>query len=108
MKKRFKTLSIIIIVLFTFITYKLAYIQLINKQKYTDYVYQSSHNFWYGQSTPRGKIYDRNNNIIVDNEAVRTITYLKSPKSNTKNEIKIAYELAKNIDIDYKNLSEYK
>lgn len=107
MKKRFKTLSIIIIVLFTFITYKLAYIQLINKQKYTDYVYQSSHNFWYGQSTPRGKIYDRNNNIIVDNEAVRTITYLKGPKSNTKNEIKIAYELAKNIDIDYKNLSEY-
>ena len=107
MKKRFKTLSIIIIVLFTFITYKLAYIQLINKQKYTDYVYQSSHNFWYSKSTPRGKIYDRNNNIIVDNEAVRTITYLKSPKSNTKNEIKIAYELAKNIDIDYKNLSEY-
>ena len=34
MKKRFKILSIIIIIIFTFITYKLANIQLINKTKY--------------------------------------------------------------------------
>ena len=32
-----------------------------------------------GSSSPRGRIYDRNYNIIVDNKSLKTITY-KKPK----------------------------
>ena len=85
MKKRFKIIGIIIILSFTFVIYKLAIIQLKDKPKYTEYVFESSHNFWYGTSTPRGKIYDRNGNIIVDNEGIKQIYYIKSPKNTTKN-----------------------
>lgn len=107
MKKRFKIIGIIIILSFTFVIYKLAIIQLKDKPKYTEYVFESSHNFWYGTSTPRGKIYDRNGNIIVDNEGIKQVYYIKSPKNTTKNEIKLAYNLANILDIDYTTLSKY-
>ena len=48
---------------------------------------------------PRGRIYDRNYNIIVDNKAVKVIYYQKD-KSRTKNaEIKLAYLLSPHITL---------
>ena len=40
-----------------------------------------------GDSTPRGRIYDRNGKIIVDNEAVKTIYYKKQSGVTTKEEL---------------------
>ena len=106
MKKRFKIIIIIILLSFTFVIYKLSIIQLKNKTKYTEYVFQNSHTFWYGTTPPRGKIYDRNGNILVDNEGIKQVYYIKSPKSTIKNEIKLAYNLANILDINYDSLSQ--
>lgn len=106
MKKKFQILKITIFLVFIIITTKLFFVQIINKNKYISYVYNNTHTFWYSPSVPRGKIYDRNNKIIVDNEAIKTLYYIKNSENTLKKEIEIAYNLAKNIDIDYTTLSK--
>ena len=106
MKKKFQVLKITIFLVFIIITTKLFFVQIIDKNKYISYVYNNTHTFWYSPSVPRGKIYDRNNKIIVDNEAIKTLYYIKNSENTLKKEIEIAYNLAKNIDIDYTTLSK--
>lgn len=106
MKKKFQILKITIFLVFIIITTKLFFVQIIDKNKYISYVYNNTHTFWYSPSVPRGKIYDRNNKIIVDNEAIKTLYYIKNSENTLKKEIEIAYNLAKNIDIDYITLSK--
>lgn len=106
MKKKFQILKITIFFVFIIITTKLFFVQIIDKNKYISYVYNNTHTFWYSPSVPRGKIYDRNNKIIVDNEAIKTLYYIKNYQNTLKKEIEIAYNLAKNIDIDYTTLSK--
>ena len=59
-----------------------------------------------GPSTPRGRIYDRNGKIIVDNEAVKTIYYKKQNMVTAKEEIALAYKLGNYIDVDYSKLTD--
>ena len=106
MKKKFQVLKITIFLVFIIITTKLFFVQIIDKNKYISYVYNNTHTFWYSPSVPRGKIYDRNNKIIVDNEAIKTLYYIKNSENTLKKEIEEAYNLAKNIDIDYTTLSK--
>ena len=51
--------------------------------------------------SPRGKIYDRNGVVIVDNVAVVKLIYQKGDYSSFKHEKEIALFLAKNIELDY-------
>ena len=73
---------------------------------YLKKVEQLSQNIVTSTSTPRGRIYDRNGEIIVDNEAVKVIFYKKPSGITTKEEIEIAYKVAQMIEVDYENLSE--
>lgn len=106
MKKRFQILSIITITIFLGLIYNLLNIQIINKNKYETYVYNNTHTFWYNPA-PRGKIYDRNNKILVDNEGIKTLYYIKSPNSTIKNEIQLAYILSDILDLNNASLSDY-
>ena len=54
---------------------------------------------------PRGRIFDRNYKLLVDNKLVPVIYYLNTNKDNSTNQIKEAYKLAKIIDIDVSKLS---
>lgn len=60
----------------------------------------------YGMSMPRGRIYDRNYNIIVDNVGTNLITYKKESGTSVEDEINYAYKLAEKIDVDYTKLTE--
>lgn len=62
----------------------------------------------YGSSAPRGRILDRNGNIIVDNIGVKTIIYNKLSDINEKEEITIALKLSEILEIDYGNSDELK
>ena len=57
-----------------------------------------------GESAPRGRIYDRNYNLLVDNIAVPVIYYQKEKKITVKEEIQLAYEIGKHLDIDVSKL----
>ena len=61
-----------------------------------------------GSSSPRGRIYDRNYNLLVDNKAIKTIYYKKQSKVTTKEEIELAYTVSDILEVDYSKLSEYR
>lgn len=49
---------------------------------------------------PRGKMYDRNGKVIVDNKPLNAITYTKSKNADTKEMLSVAEKLSKLIAID--------
>lgn len=57
-----------------------------------------------GESAPRGRIYDRNYKLLVDNIAIPTIVYKKVEGSTTKDEIDLAYKIIEKIDLPYQKL----
>ena len=60
----------------------------------------------YGPSMPRGRIYDRNYNVIVDNVGTNMISYKKESGMSTKDEIEIAYTLSEHINLEYNKLQD--
>ena len=81
-------------------------IQILNHEYYELKVLENSKTLVYSTSTPRGRIYDRNGKIIVDNKPVLVIYYKKPNGITTSEEIASSYKLASIIDIDYTNLSD--
>ena len=62
----------------------------------------------YGMSMPRGRIYDRNYNIIVDNVGTNLITYKKESGTSVEDEINYAYKLAEKIEVSPRMIKTYK
>ena len=91
---------------FSAIIARLTQLQLFQTEKYSEELVASTEKIIEGESTPRGRIYDRNHKLLVDNKAVKTIYYKKEPKITTKEEIELAYTLSKMLNIDYSKLSE--
>ena len=105
-EKRYKILIGFIIFLMALLIIKLFYMQIINKDKYIEKLDVLTQNVIEGPSTPRGKIYDRNGKVIVDNKSVKTIYYKKEKGINTDKEIKMAYKVAGYISVDYSGLTD--
>ena len=59
-----------------------------------------------GSSSPRGRIYDRNYNIIVDNKALKNITYQKKKGVTAIEMIELAKKISPHLEIDYSKISE--
>lgn len=84
---------------------RLFYVQIVKNKYYVDKLETLTQNIVEGESSPRGRIYDRNGNLIVDNTSVKTIYYKKPSKITTKEEIKLAYLVASYIEVDYSKLT---
>ena len=95
-EKRYKYLVIIILIVFSLLIINLFYIQILNNKFYKEKLTTLTLNVIEGSSSPRGRIYDRNGNLIVDNVAIKTIYYKKQKlKYNLNlnyNELHINYE----------------
>ena len=104
-EKRYKILVCLIIVLLGILIGYLFYVQIIRNSFFRKKVSDATIKVVYGDSAPRGRIYDRNKKLIVDNIAVRTITYKKEGLS-TSEEIDLAYKLGSLLDVDYKKLTD--
>ena len=92
---------IIICIVMIVLGLNLFFIQVIKHDFYVNKVEQLNRNVIFSNSTPRGRIYDRNGKIIVDNESVKVIYYEKPNGVTTKEEIDVAYKVADMIEIDY-------
>ena len=101
-EKRYNILIIVICVIMIFLSVNLFIIQVVKHEFYVEKVEKLSQNIVTSTSTPRGRIYDRNGKIIVDNEAVKVIYYKKPSGITTKEEIELAYKVADMISLDYK------
>ena len=105
-EKRYKILIGIVVLVLGILIIDLFYVQIIRHSYYTNKVIQLTKNTVEGTSSPRGRIYDRNGNILVDNEAVKTITYKKKTGISTSDELEMSYILGKLINVDFSKLSE--
>lgn len=105
-EKRYNILIIAIIFIMVVLSINLFYVQIVKHNYYVNKVEQLSQNILTSTSTPRGRIYDRNGKVIVDNEAVKVIYYKKPAKVTTAEEIKTAYKVAEMITLDYNKLSD--
>ncbi len=105
--KRYKILSIILSIFFIFLIISLFYVQIIDGNKYKYKLSLINEVVIDGSSPARGRIYDRNGNVIVDNQAVKTIYYKKKIGITKKDEVTLAYNAAELLEIDYKKLNDY-
>lgn len=108
MKKnnRLIILSFLILISFIILSLKLYNIQIINNNKYKNKLNDLKVDYVYSNSTPRGRIYDRNYNLLVDNIGVKTIYFKKKGAISNKEKIKLAYKLSKHIDVEYNKLQK--
>ena len=106
-EKRYKIVAIIICILMTVLIVGLAYVQIYRNTYYTNKLAELTQNIIEGDSAPRGRIYDRNGNLLVDNVGVNTIIYKKKTGITSNEEITMAYKVAELIDVDYSNLNNY-
>ncbi len=103
--KRFKILKTIIIIIFIYIIIKL-YSLMIMKQKYYKEVLSSLViEYVDGSVAPRGRIYDRNYNLLVDNKPLYVISYKKNKGITFKEEKALAYEIVNYLELPYHKLS---
>lgn len=102
---RFHFLEMIVIILFSILGFSLFYVTIIKNEHYKNVLQKLTESVVYGQSAPRGRIYDRNYKLLVDNKAVPVIYYKKPDKVSTKEEIESAYNILKYIEIDSSKLT---
>lgn len=104
--RRFMILLVVVIALFLIVGIKLYLVMIANNDKYEKELSRLTVTKVEGSSTPRGRIYDRNYRVIVDNKAVNTITYKKEKGTSTKEMIDVAYEVVPHIELDVSKLTD--
>lgn len=105
MERRYISLIVILILLFTIIGIRLFKLQILSYDEYNEKLTGATEKTIEGTSAPRGRIYDRNYNLLVDNEAIKTIYYKKESNVTTSEELKLAYTIGEIIEVNYENLS---
>lgn len=106
-EKRYNILIFIVIAFICFLIIGLFVKQIVNKEYYTEKLTTLTQKTIDGPAAPRGRIYDRNGKLIVDNTPSKVIYYKKPSSVKTKDEIRIAYALSEMIDIDYNKINDY-
>lgn len=104
-QRRVIYIFIIILLLFFIVFIKLSKVMVLDNTKYKEELTKLSYDTVEGESTPRGRIYDRNYNILVDNIAVKTIFYKKNKKIGKDREIELAYEVSKHLNLEFSKLT---
>ena len=102
MKKKIIFLNYLVYFIFTIITGRLFYLQIIDNNYYLEKLSNKNNKIVYEDTNLRGRIYDKNNNLLVDNGLVLTIVY---QKEDDIDEVKLAYEISKKIDLPYQKLT---
>ncbi len=105
-ERRYAFLVVVIILLFGIIGLRLFQLQVLDQEMYQEKLVDATETIIESGTAPRGRIYDRNYKLLVDNEAIKTIYYKKESGVTTEREVEIAYEVGEMIEVDYSKLSE--
>lgn len=95
----------LIVFLFSIIVVRFYIVMVHKNSEYRERLSELSYTKVLGSSAPRGRIYDRNYNIIVDNKAVKSIVFKKEKGFKTSDMINLAYMVSPHLDLDYSKLT---
>lgn len=112
LNKKLNILEIVIILFFLLLAYFLFKTIYLKEDFYKEKLNSLTNVIVYGESAPRGRIYDRNYNLLVDNIAVPIIYYKKVDKITKQEEIELIYEVIDKLELEYdklkiRNLKEF-
>ena len=104
-KHRFLVFLVVILILFGVVTVKMINVMIFNTKEYEEQLASLTYSTMQGTSSPRGRIYDRNYNILVDNKSLKTITYQKPKKTSNLKMIEEAKKLLPHIELNMASLT---
>lgn len=104
-QRRIVLILFAVVLLFIILFVKLYVVMIADSSKYKKKLEKLSYNTVEGSSAPRGRIYDRNYNVLVDNIAVKTIYYTKSKKVSSSEEVSLAYKVSPHLNLDLSKLT---
>ncbi|WP_019240633.1 MULTISPECIES: peptidoglycan D,D-transpeptidase FtsI family protein [Bacillus] len=102
---RLNLLFLVVFVLFAGLIIRLGFVQIVSGEKYNDELNRTNLNT-IKQNVPRGRILDRNHNIIVDNVGVNSIVYTQGEHEKNEVMLKTAKKLIQYIDVDTSRITE--
>ena len=105
MKTKIKILNGIVYFLFLIIIGRLFSLQIIEREYYLEKLSTKNNRIVYETSSLRGRIYDRNNNLLVDNKLILTIIYKDEEGLSYQEKVDLAYDVSKKIELDYHKLT---
>ncbi|WP_339285209.1 penicillin-binding protein 2 [Oceanobacillus sp. FSL K6-3682] len=95
---RMNILFFVIFILFSALIFQLGVVQILNGDSYQEEIERTNLDT-VDIPVPRGKIYDTNGELIVDNEAMYSITYTPSNDVQAEGRLEVAETLAQYIDM---------
>lgn len=98
---RMNILFFAIFVLFSVLILRLGYLQIVKSEDYILKL-ERTEDISVNTSVPRGRIFDRDGRILVDNEPKNAITYTKLSSTTTKDMLEVAEVLSGLIEQDTK------
>lgn len=96
---------IILILAFLLISIRIFYLNFYLNDYYTKLFNNKTNLYVYGESSERGKIFDVNGKVLVDNVGIKEIYFQKNNYLQQSDEIEIAYKLASILDIEEANIN---
>ncbi|KXI94514.1 penicillin-binding protein [Bacillus cereus] len=102
---RLNILFLCVFILFSAMIIQLGKVQIIDGETYKNEV-EKRENATVSLSVPRGKIFDREGNPVVDNKSLRTITYTKMKGVKSEEILKTASQLAEIIEIPQEDIDK--
>ncbi len=93
-----------IFVLFSLLILRLGYLQIVKGEEYSRKL-ERTEEIAVNTSVPRGRLFDRNGQILVDNDPKNTITYTKTTSTSSDDMLAIAQELAVLIKQDTERIT---
>ena len=102
----------IIYIVITIFIGGVGYLSIIKNDYYLKLLDNINNTTYLTKSAPRGRIFDRFGNLLVDNKLTPVLYYLNTTKNSSIDEINIAKELIKFVNIDYskvtmRNIKDY-
>ena len=103
---RFIVILVVTIFLFGFLLFGITKVMLFETDDYKVALNDLTYTEVAGTSTPRGRILDRNYNVIVDNKSLKTIVYKKGKNVKDKDMIELAWKVTPYIGVNYNKVSD--
>lgn len=102
---RLNLLFFAVFLLFSALILRLGFVQIVFGEDYRTKV-DREENVTVNTLAPRGKIFDRNHNVVVDNTPLNAITYTRMQSTTSKEQLEIARKLSEVITLDTKAIQE--
>lgn len=102
---RLNMLFFVVFMLFSALILRLGVVQIVYGNDFKREI-ERTEDITIDNPVPRGKIYDRNGKVIVDNSPLNAITYTKYQNADQKEMLMVAARLAKYITMDTKKVQE--